>query len=423
MEKTVISTDILVVGGGVSGLAAAVEAADAGLNVVLVEKEPFLGGMAIRMNRYFPKLCPPTCGLELNFKRIRNNPRIRVFTQAAPGSISGTEGDFKVTVRLSPRKVNDKCTTCGDCAAVCPVQRPDDFNYGLIKTGAIYLPHLQVFPSMYAVDSKTCLGSDCAKCVAVCRYGAIDLQMPERQITIDCSSIIAATGWQPYDAARLDRLGFSRFPNVITNMMMERLAAGAVQGGSPILRPSDGKAVSTIAFVQCAGSRDINHLSYCSGVCCMASLKQATYFKERNPDVKIIIFYIDIRAPGTQEDFYQHIRDRADVSLIRGKVTQIKEDPATKDLVVEAEDTSQGRIIRQRVDMAVLATGMVPADTGWIPDAHGLRDHGFVAHSPEGIHAAGCAKRPMDVSSSIRDATGTILKCMRSATRSRANGK
>ena len=126
---------------------------------------------------------------------------------------------------------------------------------------------------------------------------------------MNCGSILVATGWQPYDATRLDRLGFGQFPNVITNMMMERLAASTGLRNGPIVRPSDGKEVSTIAFVQCAGSRDVNHLSYCSGVCCMASLKQATYIKERNPDARTIVYYIDIRAPGTQEDFYQHIHD------------------------------------------------------------------------------------------------------------------
>ncbi len=423
MDEPVISADILVVGGGVSGITAAVEAADAGQNIVLIEKEPFLGGMAIRMNRYFPKLCPPTCGLELNFKRIRNNPRIRVFTHAGLESISGTEGDFKATVRLSPRKVNDRCTACGDCAGVCPVQRPDDFNYGWNNTGAIYLPHEQAFPQIYTVDSKTCRGIECSKCVTACRYGAIDLQMCDRQITVDCGSILVATGWQPYDAARLDRLGFGQFPNVITNMMMERLAATTGLRGGPIVRPSDGKAVSTVAFVQCAGSRDVNHLSYCSGVCCMASLKQATYIKERNPDASAIVYYIDIRAPGTQEDFYQHIHDMKGVSLIRGKVSRIKEDPATKDLIVEVEDTSQGKIVRQRVDMAVLATGMVPAATEWLPGGASAHDRGFVVNGPKGIYAAGCAKRPMDVSSSTRDATGAVLKSIHSARRRQANGK
>ena len=155
----------------------------------------------------------------------------------------------------------------------------------------------------------------------------------------------------------------------------------------------------------------------------MASLKQATYIKDRNPDAIINIYYIDMRAPGIQEDFYQHIRDVENVSLIRGKVTRIKEDPATKDLIVEAEDTAQRKVIRQRVDMAVLATGMVPAKADWSSEGSYENDRGFIVRGPQGIYAAGCAKRPMDVSSSIRDSVGTVLKAIHSARRSPANGK
>jgi len=423
MEHSTIETDILVVGGGVSGIAAAVEAADTGYNIVLVEKEPFLGGNAIRMHRYFPKLCAPGCGFELNFKRIKTNTRIKFFTQATVESVAGTEGDFTAAIRLQPRMVNEKCTACGDCAAVCPVQKADDFNYGWDNSRAIFLPHVQAFPQIFMIDRETCIGSGCAKCVPACRYGAIDLQMSERVITVNCSSIITATGWKPYDAVRLDLLGFGKYPNVITNMMMERLASSAGAGGKRIVRPSDGKEISSIAFVQCAGSRDVNHLSYCSGVCCMASLKQATYVKDRNPDAGISIHYIDIRANGMQEDFYQSIGSMDGVSFIRGKVSRIREDPATKDLIVEAEDTSQSKVVRQRVDMAVLATGMVPATPEWLSGGPGTQDKGFMVSDLEGIYAAGCVKRPMDVASSIRDATGAVLKSIHATRRRRANGK
>ncbi len=423
MQSTTIETDILVVGGGVSGIAAAVEAADCGYNVVLIEKEPFLGGMAVRMNRYFPKLCPPACGLELNFRRIKSNARIRFFTLATLESISGADGDLTASVRLQPRMVNDNCTACGDCAGVCPVEQPDEFNYGWGARRAIYLPHIQAFPQTYVIDSHSCPGAECAKCVSSCRYGAIDLQMGQRSLEISCSSAIMATGWQPYDAACLGALGYGRFPNVVTNMMMERLASLAISEGRRITRPSDGREVSSIAFVQCAGSRDVNHLPYCSGVCCMASLKQASYVKDSNPGASIHIFYIDIRTTAMQDEFFQRITDMENTSLIRGKVSKISQDPATSDLIVEAEDTSRGGMVRQRVDMAVLATGMVPAGTGVAAGNTAKEDHGFAVRDAAGIYAAGCAKRPMDVSSSIRDATGAVLKSMQSARRRRGGVK
>ncbi|MFA5078247.1 MAG: CoB--CoM heterodisulfide reductase iron-sulfur subunit A family protein [Dehalococcoidia bacterium] len=422
MQSSTIETDILVVGGGVSGIAAAVEAADCGYNVVLIEKEPFLGGMAIRMHRYFPKLCPPICGFELNFRRIKSNARIRFFTLATLNSISGIDGDLTASVRLQPRMVNDNCTACGDCAGVCPVEKPDEFNYGWGTRRAIYLPHVQAYPQTYIVDGQSCPGTECAKCISACRYGAIDLQMGERSLQIKCSSAIMATGWQPYDAARLTALGYGRFPNVITNMMMERLAAVAVSKGRRITRPSDDREISSIAFVQCAGSRDVNHLPYCSGVCCMASLKQASYVKDSNPETNIYIFYIDIRTTGMQEEFFQRIAAIDNTSLVRGKVSKISEDPATGDLIIEAEDTSLGKMVRQRVDMAVLATGIAPMGTGPSIGNAAEDGHGFAVRDAPGIFAAGCAKRPMDVSSSIRDATGTVLKSMQSARRRQSRG-
>ncbi len=422
MHSSTIETDILVVGGGVSGIAAAVEAADCGCKVVLIEKEPFLGGMAIRMHRYFPKLCPPGCGFELYFKRIKSNARIRFFTLATLDSISGSDGDLTASVRLQPRMVNDNCTACGDCAGVCPVEKPDEFNYGWGARRAIFLPHVQAFPQTYMVDSQSCLGAECSQCISACRYGAIDLQMSERCLEVKCSSAIMATGWQSYDAARLVALGFGRYPNVITNIMLERLAAGAVTENRSIVRPSDGKAISSIAFVQCAGSRDVNHLSYCSGVCCMASLKQVSYVKNSNPGANIHIFYIDIRTTAMQEEFFQRTSAMKGVSLIRGKVSRISQDPATGDLIVEAEDTSLGKIVRQRVDMAVLATGMVPAGSGAAAAGASVDEHGFIVRDAAGIYAAGCAKRPMDVSSSIRDATGVVLKSIQSARRRRGGG-
>lgn len=412
---------ILVVGGGIAGLTAAIEAAETGYNVVLVEKEAYLGGRVAAMNKYFPKLCPPYCGLEINFNRIKSNSRIKIFTLANVEEISGQPGDFDITVRLNPRYVRlEKCTACNECVAVCPVTRPDEFNFGMNQTKAIYLPHIMALPAKYLIDDKVCLGSECAKCVKVCRYDAIDLNMPPETIHLKTGSIVMATGWKPYDATKIDNLGFGKFPNILTNVMMERLAAISGPTRGKITRPTDGKEVSSVAFVQCAGSRDENHLPYCSTVCCLASLKQATYVREQYPESKVYIFYIDIRTDGLYEDFYRRIQSDEHVTLLKGKVAKIEEEPATKDLIVEADDIMAGEKIRLRVDMVVLATGMVPlnreskiAGAGLVYD-----DYGFAVGNPKtGVYASGVARRPMDVPSSVRGATGAALKAIQCVVR------
>jgi len=414
---------ILVIGGGISGITSAVEAAEVGYHVFLVEKNPYLGGRVSRANQYFPKLCSPSCGLEINFKRIKTNPRIKVYTLAEVESISGKEGNYDVTVRLIPRLVNDNCTACGKCADVCPVERPNDFNFGLDKTKAIYLPHSMAFPMKYIIDTGACLGAECAKCVPACQYNAIDLGMQTQKLDIKVGSVVVATGWEPYDATKLDNLGFGKYPNVITNVMMERLAAPDGPTHGKIVRPSDGKEVNSIAFVQCAGSRDENYLPYCSAVCCLGSLKQVTYIKEQNPDTKVFIFYIDIRTPGILEEFFLKVQGYEGLSLVKGKVAKIEEDPQTKDLTVEADDIASGIKAREKVEMVVLATGIVPTTAGTkIPTEINYDDYGFIASEEPGIYAAGCAKRPADVSMSVQDATGAALKGIQSVVKGGANG-
>jgi len=408
---------ILVVGGGISGLTAAVEASEAGAEVFLLEKNPYLGGRVAQLNQYFPKLCPPNCGLEINFKRIRQNPKIRVLTMAEVAEITGQEGNFEVKVKINPRYVNDNCTACGKCTEVCPVERPNDFNYGLDRTKAIYLPHIFAFPLKYAIDGQVCPKGDCGKCVEACPYNAIDLKMEPKTVTLQVGSIIWAAGWKPYDAAKIGYYGFGQYQNVITNVMMERLAApnGPTQG--KILRPSDGKPVEKVAFVQCAGSRDENHLPYCSGVCCLASLKQATYITEQNPNAKVSIFFIDIRALGKFEDFYAKVKEIGNITLIKGKAGDITEDPETKDLIVVAEDQVSLQVMKERFDLVVLATGMAPATRDEKAPVELVYDaNGFVVtgQNVSGIYGAGCVCRPMDVAACVQDATAAALKAIQS---------
>ena len=393
----------------------AIEAAEVGYEVYLIEKSPSLGGRVVQMNQYFPKLCPPQCGVEINYKRIRVNPKIRYFTLAEVEKISGTPGNFDVTIRLNPRYVNDKCTACNKCVEVCPVGRSSDYNYAMDKTKAIYLAHEMAFPMKYVIDDKVCLKEQCAKCVAACKYDAIELSMKPKTFNVNVGSVVLATGWSPYDAAKIDNLKYGIYKNVVRNVEMERLAAPNGPTKGKILRPSDKKEIKSIAFVQCAGSRDENHLAYCSSICCLASMKQATYVRSQYPDADIYIFYIDIRATGRFEDFYTKVQTDNKISFIKGKVAKITEDAATKSLTVVAEDILSGQKIYKTVDMVVLATGMVPNGMKSPMPADIVYDEfGFIVadlQSP-GIYTAGCAKKPADVASCIQDATGAALKAI-----------
>jgi quinone-modifying oxidoreductase subunit QmoA len=408
---------ILIVGGGISGITTAVEAAEVGYNTVLVEKNPYLGGRVAQLNKYFPKLCPPYCGLEMNFRRIRSNPKITVYTTTEVESVSGQEGNYSVRLKVNPRYVNGKCTACNACAEACPAERSNEFNFGMDKTKAAYLPHVLSYPMRYVIDRSACKDQSCDKCVKACAYNAIDLGMKPQTVDMKVGSIVYATGWNPYEAARMDNLGYGRINNVITNMMMERLASPGGPTGGKLLRPSDSKEVKKVVFVQCAGSRDENHLNYCSAICCMASLKQATYIRERIPDATVTVAYIDLRAPGKYEEFLGKVKADASVKLVKGKVAKIEEDAATGDVMLEFEDVEGGGKIHERADMAVLATGMDSS-----VKEHPMlsfEENGFInGGSATGIYSTGVAKRPSDVTTSIQDATGAALKSIQSLVRS-----
>jgi len=411
---------VLVIGGGISGITAAVESAEAGYTVHLVERNPYLGGRVAQLNKYFPKLCPPICGLELNFRRIKESPRITFYTMAEVTGISGSEGDYSVTVRLNPRYVNDKCTGCNACAEACPAERSNDFNFGMDRTKAAYLPFEQAFPLRYVIDSAKC-GKDCGRaCAEACKYDAIDLDMNAETLELKVGSIVVATGWNPYDATspNMDNLSFGKVKNVVTNMMMERLASPSGPSGGRILRPSDGKEVKNIAFVQCAGSRDENNLPFCSYICCMASLKQATYLREQYEDATAEIFYIDMRTPGRYEKFLNDVKEDPKVTLTKGKVAKIEEAPGGN-VAVTVEDVLSGKKITKTFDMVVLATGMQPSGAlAKVPGISYSQD-GFAEQEAQqaGVFSVGTGKNPVDVQRSVQDATGAAIKTIQTLVR------
>lgn len=406
---------ILVIGAGIAGMTAALEAAELGYSVILVEKEAYIGGRVLRTHRYFPKMCPPACGFEINARRIRQNPRISLHTLATVDEISGRAGNFSARIRKRPRYITGEHSLDNTVLAQLKSERSNDFNLGMDRTKAVYLPHDMSYPPLHVLNRDALSEADAEILTKLCSPSAINLNKTEDEIEVEVGAVIVATGWRPYDATKLDTLGFGKCQNVITNVMMERLAAPGGPSGGEIIRPSDGKKAENVAFVQCAGSRDENHLPYCSAVCCMASMKQARYLREKNENSKATIFYIDIRAVGRLEKFYYNLLEDPGISFVKGKVAEIHEDSENKNLTLDVEDTLSNRIFHKGFDMVILATGMVP-NTADVPMPFELKydDYGFIDGSEgiDGIFAAGCAKRPCDVSRTTKDSTAAAMRAI-----------
>ena len=404
-------TSIVVVGGGITGLTAALEAAEADQKVVLVEKNPYLGGRVAQLHQYFPKFCPPYCGLEINFKRIRSNANIDVYTMAEVTSITGSEGDYTVSIKQAPRYVNDKCTACGKCSEAVEATISNPFNYGLDQIKAAYLPHDMAFPFRYVIDPSIAGTADGQQAADACPYGAVDLSDKGQELEIKAGAVIWATGWTPYDATKLETYGFSEARNLISNVQMERLAAPAGPTGGKILRPSDGEAPKSVAFIQCAGSRDENHLPYCSTICCLASLKQSMYLREQLPDTEVTIYFIDIRAMDRNEDVYTKVKADGGVKFIKSKIARINQQ-ADGSLELEGENTATMEKFAAKHDLVVLATGMQPNTAeNPVPGDVSYDDYGFL-RPQGGIIGAGTVRRPCEVVSCAQDGTAAALKAI-----------
>ncbi|MGW8194894.1 MAG: NAD(P)-binding protein [Desulforhopalus sp.] len=404
---------VLVVGGGISGLTAALETAEVGNDVFLVEKSATFGGRVAQLNEYFPKMCPPSCGLEINFRRVRDNRRIRTYTMTTVKSVSGSAGNYEVTLETAPRYVNSNCTACGDCAAACPDEIDNEFNLGMNKSKAAYLPHEMAFPRRFVINKAglSAAGSEAVK--SACKYDAVDLDMQTQTLTINVGSIVWATGWTPYEPTKMDNLKYGQSNAIVTNMMIERMAAPSGPTGGKIVIPGEDKEIESIAFVQCAGSRDENHLEYCSHICCMATFKQMTYVREQYPDAKIYVFYIDLRTPGKYEKFREARMADENATFIKGKVAEITPE-ADGGVTVVAENAQTAEKIIQKVDLAVLATGMQPTIAlQGVPADLQIDRNGFIISDLEkGMIAAGCAKKAADVVTCTQSSTAAALKAI-----------
>jgi quinone-modifying oxidoreductase subunit QmoA len=404
---------ILVVGGGISGVTAALEAAEAGKQVILVEKNAFVGGRVVQLHKYFPKLCHPTCGMEINQRRAKSNPNLTILTMAEVTNISGGKGDYTISVNLKPRYVNNKCTACGKCGEVVEAEFDNDFNYGIDKHKGAYLAYDNAYPQQYVLDERIIGTDDATKAKEACDVDAIDLDMKEETVDLKAGAVIWATGWRPYDANKIQAYGYDRYENVITNVEFERLNDLMGPTGGKILRPSDGKEAKNIAFIQCAGSRDINHLKHCSRICCMASLKQTHYATANG--AKSDIYYIDIRAIDRFEDFYQNVKKDENVKFIKSKVAFITEEKDTKNPVLQGVDTEGYHRYANPYDLVVLAVGMEPSvDKDSFPVELVLNEEGFIEPDEKngGVFAAGCSSEALDVNRAVQSATASALRAI-----------
>lgn len=368
---------VLVIGGGIAGMQTAIDLVDLGLEVHLVEKMPFLGGLAARAGRFFPTddcaICiqSPASDVKTITHTSRKcvyrsgfteNPRLSILTNSKVVGVEGVPGKYKVTIEKKPRYVNDlRCVRCDLCTAVCPVEVPDEYNANLKTRKAIYMNVPNVYPPVYVIDEAVCKFHDCARCIEACPTNAIELNQKSERKTLNVGSIIVATGFEEFDSSVIKEYHYGDYPNVITNLELARMIDSFGPTNGVIIRPSDRKPVKKIVFIQCVGSRDKRYNSYCSSICCMISLKHAMLIKSAYPDTDVSVCYIDMRTTGREhEDYYERARVMG-IKFVKGRPTEILYDPKTDRLIVDVEDGLLKRFLQLDADLVVLAPAMVPA--------------------------------------------------------------
>jgi heterodisulfide reductase subunit A len=420
VQKVPVNSNVLIVGGGITGIEAALQIADSGKKVYLVEKEPTIGGYMARFDKTFPTLDCAACILTPKMVSVGQHPNIELLSYSDVTEFSGYVGNFAAKIRRRPRYVDEeKCNGCGLCEQKCPLSVPSEFDCGLGKRKAIYRPFPQAVPSIPVIDREHCLyftKGICKVCVKFCPKGAIDFEQKEKFLDVQVGSVILATGFDLFDASRVKEYGYGKFPNVITSLEFERLThASGPTGGKILLK--NGKNPETVAIVHCVGSRDQNYNEYCSRVCCMYSLKTAHLVHEKT-DAKVYEFYIDMRAFGKgYEEFYKRLL-REDVTFVRGRVaeiTDVTQSPSEKGrLIVVAEDTLLGIVRRIPVDLVILSVGLEPRRDaeriarifriGRSKDGFFLEKHpklAPVSTACDGMFIAGSCQGPKDIPDSV----------------------
>jgi len=418
----------LVIGGGIAGIQAALDVADAGFDVILVEKSPTIGGRMAQLSETFPTLDCAQCILTPRMVAVARHPKIKIYTLSEVIKVDGFVGNFKVWIRRKPRFVDiDKCNLCGECEKVCPVIVPNEFDRGLSVRRAIYIPFPQAVPAAYVIDINACLGTNpiiCGDCLEVCEPKAINFDDREEIIEEEVGAIIVATGYDLYPKEKIAEYGYGKYEDVIDSLQYERLLSSTGPTKGQIRRPSDGKVPKSIAFIQCVGSRDTNHLEYCSKICCMYTAKHAMMYKHLVPNGQAYVFYIDVRAAGKgYEEFIKRVMEEYGVVYVRGRVSKIYRENGK--LIVQGVDTLTGDRLEIPVDMVVLAMGIVPsagnkrlAETLRIP----VDNWGFfqevhpklrpVESFTSGMFVCGAAQGPKDISETVAQASAAAAKAI-----------
>ncbi|MFQ5951815.1 MAG: 4Fe-4S binding protein [Candidatus Omnitrophota bacterium] len=411
----------LVIGSGIAGMQAALDIANSGYPVMLVEREPSIGGHMAQLAETFPTLDCSQCIITPKMVEVAQHPKIKLVTYAEVQKVSGSVGNFKAEIRVKPAYVDrEKCTACGICIEKCPVKVPSEFDEKLGERKAIYVSSPQAVPNKPVIDAKHCLyllQGKCGICSKVCEINAVDFEQKETIIEEEFGAIVIATGFDLYPTDKLEEYGYGEFKDVISGLEFERLnsASGPTEG--QIVRPSDRTIPKEVVFLQCIGSRDPESgMPYCSKICCMYTAKHAMLYRRKVPDGQAYVFYIDIRSGGKgYEEFVQRGMEEERTLYFRGKVSKIfKEDDR---IVVWGVDTLTDRKIEIKADMVVLATAIVPRDDakelakilnvstdefGFYTEAHvKLRP---VESTTRGIFFAGCAQGPKDIPDSISQA-------------------
>lgn len=419
----------LVIGGGIAGIQTALDIAEAGYEVDIVEKEPTIGGKMAQIDKTFPTLDCAACILTPKMVDAAQHEKIHIYSYSEVEKVSGFVGNFSVTIKKKPRYVNsDLCTGCGLCTEKCPSKKnPNEFNMGLDNRTAIYIPFAQAIPKVPAIDSSACIHfktGKCGACVKNCAVGAIDFDQKEEFITEEYGAIVTATGFNPMKPEKFDEYLYNQSKDVVTSLEFERImnAAGPTQG--KLLRPSDGKHPKKIVFVQCVGSRgqSCRDHSYCSKICCMYTAKHAMLVRDKYPDVDVTVFYIDVRTPGKNfDEFYRRAVEEYDVNYIKGMVGKVEDVNGT--LKVQASDLLANDQMILDADMVVLATAVEPD-----PSAKGLAtmltasidtNNFFTEAHPKlrpvesptaGIYLSGVCQGPKDIPETVAQASACAAK-------------
>lgn len=426
-----MKADVAIIGGGITGIQSAIDIADMGFKIILIEKLPYIGGNAAKLGKFFPTndcaLCvmassevSESSGFRKCFYRIgiESHPNIEILTQSRVIEYKEKSGKFKLKINRKPRFVNDNCINCGKCEDVCPKEIDNPFNFGLDKQKIIHLPFFQSIPRKYIIEREFC--GDCSgPCKDICPVDAIKLYDAEKDIEIESSSILISTGFEEYSKINQNQFGYKIFNNVITQLELARLLDPTGPTRGEIISKNKNESITSLSMILCVGSRDINQNNYCSKICCTYSLKHALMLREKGIDVKV--FYMDIRTFGEYEKYYIEAREKG-VTFIRGNVARLDQDPITKKLRILAENTLTSELVSIDEDMVVLTPGLVPSTgTSEILDLFDVNkdEFGFAKmniDSPEfmstnhsGIFIAGTVTGPKDVPTSILQANAASI--------------